>query len=469
MSRKYWNGFSIVSLVFFIITLLPLGIVGGIGAGTAEYDITQVSLDINGTRVIYISEGETHFINYEVYSNQKIDVYLLSKDQFAAWNETGIPTAYIKNYYAEEQFFFFNGNKGYGIIDHPHMEDEGDENATYTTTHDQGGPQYVLANYLVLINTSDNSVQMDFVHIGINTGLLIASVVLGIINATFLTFLILHTLFFILASIFGSGSKKEDQSEYQKSKVYMSYNQSQGSEREKTYEAAPKHEQKKKFDTPEDVSVVVQQKKGQIVYESSGNVVKAKEPKDYGEIHQLKGRIEKLWDYAGVAEKILIGIAVFWVLIGVTTFNWWMLLAFAAPLVLIAYIVGAVREHNRNRIISLIEGHGAIDVLTLEKYIEASANNIRNHIWDIIRLGLANVAYDVSNDVVFIPGQVSVKTREKKENYEKGPQHVIEDQQQQKTEKTVDEKIIYCPFCDAENPADSKFCIKCGASLHPAK
>ncbi|MCG3223177.1 MAG: zinc-ribbon domain-containing protein [Candidatus Heimdallarchaeota archaeon] len=33
----------------------------------------------------------------------------------------------------------------------------------------------------------------------------------------------------------------------------------------------------------------------------------------------------------------------------------------------------------------------------------------------------------------------------------------------------VSSKEIKCPFCDADNPPDSLFCIKCGASLKPAK
>lgn len=468
MARKYWNGFAIVSLVFFIITLLPLGIVAGIGAGSAEYDITQISLDVNGTKVVYIDESATHFINFEIYSGQKINAYLLSQDQFNAWNYTGTPTNSIKEYSSEEQFFYFSGNKGYGVMDNHHMDEDEDENATYTTTHDQSGPQYIIANYLVLINTTDDIVQMDFVHIGINTGLLIASFVLSIINATFLTFLVLHTLFFVLASIFGSSSEKDDKT---KTHAYTSYGYTRHTAREQRQETA-QTEQKREEKKPsplKDQPAVVQQKKGQIVYESSGNVVKAKEPKDYGETHRLKGKIDKLWDYAGVAEKILVGIALFWVLIGVTTFNWWMLLAFAAPLILAAYIVGAVREHNRNKIISLIEGYGAVDIVTIEQFIDTSTNNIRTHIWDIIRLGLADIAYDVSNDVVFIPGRASVKIREDKENYQSKPQPEIKNQKEEAEQQESDDKIIYCPFCDTENPSDSKFCIKCGASLHPAK
>jgi len=85
-------------------------------------------------------------------------------------------------------------------------------------------------------------------------------------------------------------------------------------------------------------------------------------------------------------------------------------------------------------------------------------------VWKVINLGIANIAYDLKNDIVFIPGAVKTNSNSVTVKNVETPR-IIETE----VKEEIPEGDLQCAFCDAMNPNDSMFCIKCGASMQPAK
>jgi hypothetical protein len=98
--------------------------------------------------------------------------------------------------------------------------------------------------------------------------------------------------------------------------------------------------------------------------------------------------------------------------------------------------------------------------------------------WKIINLGLAPIGLDTTNNILFDATQVDpTKIQEVSPESQKIHDELMSEVAEKddvKEEKKVEEVVIEgvevkCPFCDSNNPPDSSFCIKCGASLKPAK
>ena len=95
------------------------------------------------------------------------------------------------------------------------------------------------------------------------------------------------------------------------------------------------------------------------------------------------------------------------------------------------------------------------------------------NVWKIIRLGLAPIGYDSENAILFDVTKVDPSKKEKlspaAETIHQQLVAEVDKKEEKKEETVVSGNEIQCPFCDSDNPPDSLFCIKCGASLKPAK
>ncbi|MCE7741813.1 MAG: hypothetical protein GOP50_05095, partial [Candidatus Heimdallarchaeota archaeon] len=207
----------------------------------------------------------------------------------------------------------------------------------------------------------------------------------------------------------------------------------------------------------------------------SANYVVAGSARDYPK-DDFKRFWMKTWDGSGIAEKVLLIIALFFLLTGAITTTWYILAVFPITLIGIAILVFFTNRNRREKLIRLVESHGALYISDAARILRTSTEFIRMDAWKIVNLGLAPIAFDTQNHILFDvtkvdPSKVGKVSAQAEKIHAELVSEVSkqEEQEDKKVEEVVLGEEVKCPFCDSDNPPDSSFCIKCGASLKPAK
>ena len=171
-------------------------------------------------------------------------------------------------------------------------------------------------------------------------------------------------------------------------------------------------------------------------------------------------------------ERILVLIGLFFFLTGLVTLTWYLIVVLPIIFGGIALIVFFSGRTRREKLLRLVESHKAIYVYDAARILRTSPDFIRMDAWKIVRLGMGPVGFDPQNGILF---DVTKVDPSKKKDLSPAAQTIhtqllteVEKKEEEKKEDTP--KEIACPFCEEKgNPPDSAFCIKCGASLKPAK
>ena len=469
---KYLNGLAVTSIVFIAIATIPLGIVATIGGLNTNYNETTITLDPGNYTILELDSSYYHFIQYYVNAGEDVKV----------------TTYHIENYV----------NDIYSYIDQ--------YNAVKNKKHSEiifGNDNNNAAIYLV--NENNSTISVYYIMVSIPRGFVISAFIFGVIDGFFLLLLVLHTIGYIIKNILivpitGGASRYDERRGYDRSVRRESYYYSRPSkhgEKDKgTPSSTPVSRSEKdisnKIDktstsakvSPATMPQTVDNKMKYIpaIANISENFVVAKSPKTYISKHRLINKVHQQYDQTDINERVLILLSVFFFLIGCFTATFWNIFAMPIILSIITAIVMYNSRNRREKLVQIVQGYGAIYVRDLAKILNSPYKVVNQDIWKIINLGLANIAYDVKNDIVFIPGiQNSEQAKKVKHEYatRKATFPTHQPLSTSKKSSEFDEilsvtspaknKEIICPFCEAKNPGDSSFCIKCGASLKPAK
>ncbi|MHA1304918.1 MAG: zinc-ribbon domain-containing protein [Candidatus Heimdallarchaeaceae archaeon] len=469
--NKYLNGLSITAIVFISITIIPLAIVGGIGFSEGNFNDISTILEPDDTKVIYLNKDNLYFINYYVNAGEDVAVstFILDEYDYGIWNETGIPTSYQSFSREHAKFLYLDDTQ----------------------------------EYLVLVNENNNSIKVHITMFTMNKGYFNAIIVLGIICSFFVTMLALHTIGYIIQQLIiipisggsryvetrTSNDKRQDDKYYyyypdKKSKTEVVETKPVTTEKTaaktaKVTEPKTPHPTKQPTVVTTPVASQYFVPRSPAIANISDTYVRAKAPRTYNYNIKFFRTLRHQYDLTDLPERILGLVALFFFLLGCFTSTVWNIVSMPLILFIIATIIFYVAKNRRDKLILILESHGAIYLRDLSKLLNTSYKVVQNDIWKIISLGLADIAYDMKSDVVFIPGiekserALKARMNAKKEirktslPFTSAPAQIESKPTDVKKAGKVED--LLCPFCDAKNPTGSSFCIKCGASLKPAK
>ncbi|MHA1868481.1 MAG: hypothetical protein ACTSXD_10600 [Candidatus Heimdallarchaeaceae archaeon] len=467
---KYLNGLAITSIVFIAITTIPLGIVATVGGLNSNYNESTITLDPGNYTILKLDGPYYHFIQYYVNAGEDVKVTTYHIEN------------YVEDIYQEIDLYNMSKNDKHNEIIFGNDENDA---AIY------------------LINNNNFSISVYYIIVSIPRAFVISAFVFGVIDGFFLLLLTLHTLGYIIKNLLivpitGGYSKYDERKRYDKKDRYESYYYPKASKQSPKKKGKPSSTSismtESNLDTNDRIetstgarTVVidsVETKKRYIpaIANISENFIVARSPKTYNNKHRFVNTFHYYYDQTDINERVLILFATFFFLIGCFTGTFWNIFAMPIIIGIITAIVFYNSKNRREKIVQLVQAYGAIYVRDLAKMVNAPYKIVQRDVWKIINLGLANIAYDIKNDIVFIPGiQNSEQAKKAKHEYSTRratfPTHQPLSTNKQSTEfdkilsvsSSVDDKEIICPFCEAKNPGDSSFCIKCGASLKPAK
>ncbi|UJG41018.1 MAG: hypothetical protein K9W45_00825 [Candidatus Heimdallarchaeum aukensis] len=469
---KYLNGLAVTSIVFIAIATIPLGIVVTIGGLNTNYNETTITLDPGNYTILELDSSYYHFIQYYVNAGEDVKV----------------TTYHIENYIED---IYSNIDQYDAVKNKKHSEiifgNDNNDAAIY------------------LVNENDFTISIYYIMVSIPRAFVISAFIFGVIDGFFLLLLFLHTIGYLIKNIFivpitGGASKYDERKGYDRSARRESYyysRPSKHSEKETSKpSSAPVSRAEKDISssndktkpsarvTPSTITEAVDRKTRYIpaLANISENFIVAKSPKTYVSKNKFINKLHYQYDQTDITERVLILLSVFFFLIGCFTATFWNIFAMPIILAIITAIVMYNSRNRREKLIQIVQGYGAIYIRDLTKILNSPYKVVHQDIWKIINLGLANIAYDVKNDIVFIPGiQKSEQAKKVKHEYStrKATFPTHQPLSVNKSSSEFDEilsvsspakdKEIICPFCEAKNPGDSSFCIKCGASLKPAK
>ncbi|MHA1687332.1 MAG: zinc ribbon domain-containing protein [Candidatus Heimdallarchaeaceae archaeon] len=453
MGRKlvYWNGFAVVMLVFAIIALIPLtGLITSLAVSEGQLNYSELQIPAGESEVISLDSTYTTLVSYYMaHSSPNVSSYLLSADQYSTWNKTlNAPTDFVKQFSSRKLLTVIRSN---------------------------------TSEYFVIYNGGSDSLYVNLLILGAPNEMFVSTVIFSVLFTFFTTMLLLHTVGFILnALIFNpiSGSGRYDDRKRSVSQIkldahkgelvningkyYYRYTESpttsnsvsSSSKTPSTFVSSSETETSTlpSADTMKQLPVKERRPATEAV---SLTGVRSKTPPFRPHKYRIVAFLDQVWITAALAEKILVIIALFFLTIGIFTGTWF--LYFTMPVVLLgsALIVYHANKTRREKIINIIEANRALYIDEIASHLRSSSEIIRSDVWKIIHLGLADIAYDVSKDIVYAPSLVSSK------------KPTTASLAKEEMPPALSE--ILCPFCEARNPADSAFCIKCGASLQPVK
>ncbi len=470
---KYLNGLAIVSIVFIAITVIPIGIFAGIVFSNGGIMTQEYSVDPYSYNVFQIdNDGQILFAYMKHGDSYDYDIYVLSYNSYMFWDKENVSTI-------DEFAYHFDSFRAFKFI-------EGDSVGDY---------------YVIVFNNASGTMEIQMFVLTTHKAIMITVGILGIICAFFTAIMVLLTLgyfikYLIIWPITGSGRTYD-----YRSNGYDRRDRDRRT-RDKYYRYSPPSEKtalKKEVVAPGAAPAAPSRPsppaRTRHRYESkpllpaieniSPNYVKASGSKEYPKKkHRFINRVEETWDQTYLAERVLSVIALFFFILGLVVTNWFLIAVVPLTLVGITIIVFFANRNRRDKVIRMVKGNKAIYLRDLAKLLNTSTEFVRSDTWKIINLGLAPYAFDVERGIIFDYTQVDPSKIKKSKPVEKR-EPVQEDKPEEVPTTTVQKEKapskkdfdvvkgpseeILCPFCDAKNPADSSFCIKCGASMKPAK
>lgn len=434
---NYWNGFAVVMLVCTIVSLIPMvGTVSAMFSSSEETIYSTYIVDSKGYVRINVYTTNSLVLGYMVENDaSKFNVYILSSAQAEDWNDTNsAPSEYIRRLSGGISFTTVKSQTFYAIV---------------------------------LYNSGQSSVTVKFFIVTASSDLTTASIIFASLFLFFLTMLTLHTIGYILnilifRPISGGYSKSQKQRRgnkledhkgelvYVNGKYYYRYVEKPTVQNASTTQDLSHTETQRSTTTTTPKS----ESKAEVlppIETVSLQGVHSKKPAFRPHKSRFVAFLEHIWLFSYLPEKILAACALFFFVLGITTRVWFLIAVMPVGLLAAAAIVYNVNTNRREKVIQVVGIYKALYVKEIARLLNSDADIVRSDVWKIINLGLANIAYDVAKDIVYLP-----EITDKQEiNPGSHPKMSIEE--------------LICPFCETKNPTDSAFCIKCGASLKPAK
>lgn len=454
---KYLNGLAIVSIVFILISGIPLGILTGIAVSTGgSYSSQDATVDAGTNQTIMLDAYGYNriFLVYWISGDTSdFSVYVMTDDDYYMWQSTNdsIPTG-IEYSSTSEDMYRLLARSGDHYV---YIVNDG-TSALYYTSHFASAP----------------------------IGLIIAGSILAVIFAFFMVILVLNTIgyfikYLIIWPITGAGkyysngysSKKRDSYERKKDRYdyqYVTAVQPTSSSAKTTSRATTAAVAKSAAPTPRSAP------RAKIPAANAiGNYIVAGQTKRYDNKSDILNKINRFWDSTSIPERVLGLIAIFFFVLGIVTTSWFLIVVMPVTLLGIASIVFFANKNTTEKLIRTVESYQAIYLRDAARILNTSTDLLRMNTWKIIRLGLAPIGFDTENGIIFDVTKVDPSKKEKlspaAETIHQQLVAEVDKKEEKKEDIVVSSKEIKCPFCDADNPPDSLFCIKCGASLKPAK
>jgi hypothetical protein len=454
---KYLNGLAIVSIVFILLSGIPLGILTGIAVSTGgSYSSQDTTVDAGSNQTMMLDAYGYNriFLVYWISGDTSdFRVYVMTDDDYLIWQNTNdsIPTGIEISSTSEDMYRLLPRSGDHYV----YIINDG-TSALYYTSHFASAP----------------------------IGLIIAGSILAVIFAFFMVILVLNTVGYFIKYLIiwpitgagkyysnGSSSKKRDSYESKKDRYdyqYVTAVQPTSSIAKTTSRATPAAVAKSATPTPRTAP------RAKIPAEHAiGNYIVAGQTKRYDNKSDILNKINRFWDYTSIPERVLGLIAIFFFVLGIVTTSWFLIVVMPVTLLGIASIVFFANKNTTEKLIRTVESYQAIYLRDAARILNTSSDLLRMNTWKIIRLGLAPIGFDTENGIVFDVTKVDPSKKEKlspaAETIHQQLVAEVDKKEEKKEDIVVSSKEIKCPFCDADNPPDSLFCIKCGASLKPAK
>lgn len=454
------NALAIVSVVFISITIVPIGVLAAVAFSNGEIkDGQQLVLEPYECALLTdTSSYKLYFVDYWVEASWDVEasIYIMDSSDYLAWNtenwnrtilpskyddvnwsDAELPSTYVKSYTDHDRFLYSNDVHG----------------------------------QIVFINPNDFEIRITYTSVEIND-FSIPWIILGSIFALFFTMLVFNTLgyfikAFIIIPIIGSPYK-----DYRRKDSTYRYERATRPARP-TPPAAPVAP----VDTAEPPKAPKAPRplppREPAINAISESYVVAGQAKAYHPTNKFVGGLERAWDQTAIAQRILAILALFFFVLGLIVTSYFMIFGLPLTLIGIAVILFFTGRNRREELVKLVESYKAIYVHDAARLLRTAPEVIRNDAWKIVRLGLGPIGFDAEKNILFDMTKVDPS---KKKELSPAAQTIhtqlvaeVEKKEEVKEEKVVPQEEIKCPFCEAENPPDSSFCIACGASLKPAK
>ncbi len=457
---SYLNGLAIVCIVFISLSVVPVGVLAGVafsegGYNSHEFDVAPESnytlfLDIKGDLVFY----------YDIYDyphTNEFEIAIVSDTSYYDWNASADPKPA------------------------PELVVIGDED------HFRWIRAFGEDKYFIIYNDdNETTLQVEFYYFTADRAQIIGGLAVGLVFSTFTAILALHTAFYILRvlifiPIFGFRYSNGDDRRKGRSYNYdyRAAPRAPAAPATPAVKAAPATPAAPAAPAVPSIrsTPVVPVRRGPAIQNISKTYVVAGQAKQYPD-SDFKRVVMKTWDATSIAERVLVVIALFFLLTGAVTTTWYILVVFPLTLIGIAIIVYFAGRNRREKLIRLVESNKAVYITEAARILRSASEIIRMDAWKIINLGLAPIGFDTQNHILFDISQIDPsKIQDVSPEAQKIHDELVSEVAEKvdvKEEKKVEEVVIEgvevkCPFCDSNNPPDSSFCIKCGASLKPAK
>ena len=452
----YLNGLAIVSIVFICISIIPVGVLAGVVFSEGGYNSHEFLVEPESNHTIFIDvQGDLVFY-YDIYDypyTKDYEVYIVSDTEYDQWNSSVDPRP------------------------DPELMIEGvEDNFRWIRAYGED-------KYFILYNDDNETVlDVEFHYFSADRAQIIGGLAVGLVLGTFTALLSLHTVFYLLRilvfiPIFGfrysNGDDrrkgKRSSYDYRAAPAAPAVKAAPAAKAARAAPAAPAIPAIRR--TP---AVVVP--RGPAIQNISSTYVVAGQAKQYPE-NDFKRYMAKTWDFTSIAERVLVIIALFFLLTGAVTGTWYIIVVFPIVLIGIAVIVYFAGRNRREKLIRLVESHKAVYITEAARILRSASEIIRMDAWKIVNLGLAPIGFDTTNNILFDatsvdPSKMQDVSPEAQKIHDELISEVAEKvdvKEEKKVEEVVEGVEVKCPFCDSNNPPDSSFCIKCGASLKPAK
>lgn len=455
---KYLNGLAIVSIVFILLSGIPLGILTSIAVSTGgSYSSEDAIVDAGSNETIMLDAYGYNriFLVYWISGDTSdFSVYVMTDDDYLLWQNTNesIPTNIQLSSSSEDMYRLLPRSGDHYV----YIVNDG-SSALYYTSHFASAP----------------------------IGLIIAGSILAVILAFFMVIMVFNTIGYFIKYLIiwpitgaryssnGSSSRKRDSYERKKDRYdyqYVTAVQPTSSSTRTPPKATTAAVTKTKTVTPTPISAP----RAKVPAANAiGNYVVAGQTKRYDNKNDIINKINRYWDYTSIPERVLGLIAIFFLVLGIVTTSWFLIAVMPVTLLGIAFIVFFANRNTIEKLIRTVESYQAIYLRDAARILNTSSDLLKMNTWKIISLGLAPIGFDTENGIIFDVTKVDPSKKEKlspaAETIHQQLVAEVDKTEEKKEDKVVSTKEIKCPFCDSDNPPDSLFCIKCGASLKPAK
>ncbi len=456
-SVKYLNGLAIVSIVFILLSGIPLGILTGIAistGGSYSNQDTSVAAGSNETIMLDAYGYNRIFLVYWISGDTSdFNVYVMTDEDYILWQNSNesIPTNLQLSSSSEDMYRLLPRSGDHYV----YIVNDG-SSALYYTSHFASAP----------------------------IGLIIASSILAVIFAFFMVIMVLNTVgyfikYLIIWPITGAGKYS--------SNGYSSWKRDSYERKRDRYDyqyvTAVRPTSSATKTTPKTTTAAVTKTVTPTTLSASrakvpaanaiGKFIVAGQTKRYDNNNDFINKITRFWDHTSIPERVLGLIAIFFFVLGIVTTSWFLIVVMPVIFLGIASIVFFANKNTTEKLIRTVESYQAIYLRDAARILNTSSDLLRMNTWKIIRLGLAPIGFDTENGIIFDVTKVDPSKKEKlspaAETIHQQLVAEVDKKEEKKEDKVVSSNEIKCPFCDADNPPDSLFCIKCGASLKPAK